>query len=69
MKRISVISLAMLVLLGCSALAQDVRYNFDKTADFSKFKTYKVGHTERRGTTRCHHRKKYTSSGGSTIGW
>ena len=41
MKRISVISLAMLVLLACSAFAQDVRYNFDKTADFSKFKTYK----------------------------
>ena len=41
MKRISVISLAMLVFLVCSALAQDVRYNFDKTADFSKFKTYK----------------------------
>jgi hypothetical protein len=40
MKRISLISLAMLVLLACSALAQDVRYNFDKTADFSKFKTY-----------------------------
>ena len=41
MKRISVISLGMLVLLACSAFAQDVRYNFDKTADFSKFKTYK----------------------------
>jgi hypothetical protein len=41
MRRISVISFVMLVLLACSALAQDVRYNFDKTADFSKFKTYK----------------------------
>jgi uncharacterized protein DUF4136 len=41
MRRISVISFVMLVLLACSALAQDVRYNFDKTADFSKFTTYK----------------------------
>jgi len=29
-----------LLLLTGSALSQDVRYNFDKTADFSKFKTY-----------------------------
>jgi len=26
---------------ACSASGQDVRYNFDKDADFSKFKTYK----------------------------
>ena len=32
----------VLLLAGTStALAQDVRYNFDKTADFSTFKTYK----------------------------
>jgi hypothetical protein len=30
----------MLLLVG-SALGQDVRYNFDKDTDFSKFKTYK----------------------------
>jgi len=30
-----------LVLVACSAVAQDVRYNFDKETDFSKFKTYK----------------------------
>jgi hypothetical protein len=29
------------VLLAGSAVSQDVRYNFDSTADFSKFKTYK----------------------------
>jgi hypothetical protein len=28
-------------LLAASSVAQDVRYNFDKNADFSKFKTYK----------------------------
>ena len=36
--------LSMLTLLGlvaCCAFAQDVRYNFDKSTDFSKFKTYK----------------------------
>jgi hypothetical protein len=33
---------AMVLLLGATtALAQDVRYNFDKNADFSKYKTYK----------------------------
>ena len=31
-----------LVLLGATTVvAQDVRYNFDKTADFTKYKTYK----------------------------
>jgi len=34
-------TLALLLLTGASALAQDVRYNYDKSADFSKFKTYK----------------------------
>lgn len=28
-------------LLATSAFCQDIRYNFDKDADFSKFKTYK----------------------------
>jgi hypothetical protein len=31
----------MLLLMAGSALAQDVRYNFDKSADFSKYHTYK----------------------------
>lgn len=30
-----------MLLTAASALGQDVRYNFDNTADFSKFKTYK----------------------------
>jgi hypothetical protein len=30
-----------LVLAAMNALGQDVRYNFDKNTDFSKFKTYK----------------------------
>jgi hypothetical protein len=35
--------LACVSLMACTAAiaAQDVRYNFDKSADFSKFKTYK----------------------------
>jgi hypothetical protein len=41
MKKISLLPLGLLVLDVSSALCQDVRYNFDKDADFSKFKTYK----------------------------
>lgn len=41
MKRISFIWLALLVMIAGSAFGQDVRYNYDKEADFSKFKTYK----------------------------
>jgi hypothetical protein len=42
MKRSTVISTVALFLLALgSAWAQDVRYNFDKDTDFSKFKTYK----------------------------
>ena len=33
--------LAVGLLVAASAFGQDVRYNFDKNADFSKFKTYK----------------------------
>jgi hypothetical protein len=40
MKRI-LIFIPMLLLLAGIAAAQDVRYNFDSTADFSKYKTYK----------------------------
>ena len=30
-----------MLMISASVLGQDVRYNFDKNADFSKFKTYK----------------------------
>jgi hypothetical protein len=41
MKRfLNVICVVILIALG-TAVAQDVRYNFDKDTDFSKFKTYK----------------------------
>src|SRR5690348_14059084 len=42
MKRSSLFSIIALLLFSLSsAFAQDVRYNFDKDTDFSKFKTYK----------------------------
>ncbi|RZU42769.1 DUF4136 domain-containing protein [Edaphobacter modestus] len=41
MKRISFLCLALLLMVASSAFGQDVRYNFDKGTDFSKFKTYK----------------------------
>jgi hypothetical protein len=41
MKRFFVLSVVTLVLTAGGSLAQDVRYNFDKSTDFSKFKTYK----------------------------
>ena len=44
MKRFFAFSFVLSVvtlLLAASSVAQDVRYNFDKNADFSKFKTYK----------------------------
>src|SRR5215510_1845032 len=41
MKRFTVLTLVSLALAASVCLAQDVRYNFDKSADFSKFKTYK----------------------------
>ena len=41
MKRLAFLSAMGLLLLSGSAFGQDVRYNFDKNADFSKFKTYK----------------------------
>jgi hypothetical protein len=40
MSRITRVSAVLLVAVS-SMFAQDVRYNFDKNADFSKFKTYK----------------------------
>ena len=41
MKKISFIWMAILLTIASTAFAQDVRYNFDKGTDFSKFKTYK----------------------------
>jgi Domain of unknown function (DUF4136) len=40
MKKFSFLWMAVMLMLASVALAQDVRYNFDKDADFSKFKTY-----------------------------
>jgi hypothetical protein len=39
-KRITLLLLFILIGYGC-AIAQDVNYNYDQTADFSKYKTYK----------------------------
>jgi len=41
MKKALFAALTGLLLATVSASAQDVRYNFDKNTDFSKFKTYK----------------------------
>lgn len=42
MKRSSVfLTIALVLLTSTYVLGQDVRYNFDKDADFAKFKTYK----------------------------
>ena len=41
MKKILFLSAVGLLLVASAAFGQDVRYNFDKNADFSKFKTYK----------------------------
>jgi hypothetical protein len=41
MKRAASILFTLLLMIAGVARAQDVRYNFDKDTDFSKFKTYK----------------------------
>jgi len=41
MKRLYLLSLVLLLAAATNALAQDVRYNFDKSANFGAFKTYK----------------------------
>jgi len=41
MKKLSLFTIGAILLLAGSAFGQDVRYNFDKNADFAKFKTYK----------------------------
>lgn len=41
MKKIALLALGLFVLGATSTLAQDVRYDFDKDKDFSKYKTYR----------------------------
>ena len=41
MKKFSFLGMALSLMIATSALCQDVRYNYDKGTDFSKFKTYK----------------------------
>lgn len=41
MKKCLFATFALLLFMCGSVFAQDVRYNFDQSADFSKFKTYK----------------------------
>ncbi len=41
MKRLGLLSITLLVFAVGSVLAQDVRYNFDKSASFSNYKTYR----------------------------
>ena len=41
MKRLYLMSLVLLLTAATNALAQDVRYNFDKNATFGSYKTYK----------------------------
>ncbi|MEI9979318.1 MAG: DUF4136 domain-containing protein [Edaphobacter sp.] len=41
MKKTSFLWIALSLMFATSALCQDVRYNYDKGTDFSKFKTYK----------------------------
>lgn len=41
MKKFFLISIFLFLLAANTALSQDVRYNFDKSTNFSKFKTYK----------------------------
>jgi hypothetical protein len=41
MTKLPLLSITFVLLIAGCAVAQDVRYNFDREADFSKFKTYK----------------------------
>ncbi len=41
MKRLGLLSIVLLLFAAGSLIAQDVRYNFDKGATFSNYKTYK----------------------------
>jgi hypothetical protein len=41
MRKVALFSFVLLLFGAAKGFAQDVRYNFDQNADFSKFKTYK----------------------------
>jgi hypothetical protein len=41
MSKNALFSIVLLLMAASTAIAQDVRYNFDKDTDFSKFKSYK----------------------------
>jgi hypothetical protein len=41
MRHHAIFSVALALLAAHAAVCQEVRYNFDKDTDFSKFKTYK----------------------------
>jgi Domain of unknown function (DUF4136) len=41
MKNLRIFLIALLGLAASSAMSQQVRFNFDESADFMKFKTYK----------------------------
>jgi hypothetical protein len=41
MRKMILLSLILLLFGAGKGFAQDVRYNFDKDTDFSKYKTYK----------------------------
>ena len=41
MTKLCLLSITFVLLIAGCTVAQDVRYNFDRDADFSKFKTYK----------------------------
>ena len=41
MREFRLFFIALLLMAARSALSQDIHYNFDSTADFSKFRTYK----------------------------
>jgi Domain of unknown function (DUF4136) len=41
MNKLRILLIALLPFAAISAMSQDVRFNFDETADFGKFKTYK----------------------------
>jgi len=44
MTKPTIFLIALLGLAASSAMSQEVRFNFDKSADFMKFETYKMGH-------------------------
>jgi hypothetical protein len=41
MKKLIFVTFALMLLLASGALAQDVKYNYSKDTDFTKYKTYK----------------------------